>query len=153
MPHDSLSDLLELFDRQVAFLLDQDDARLIVALPQFIEFLDGSDARLSSVMSVLRSHVRTREMAFVKHDRHMRAQLKRLWPRCRALVEKIQPTVRNRRIFHVHGDVAAFERRLDERTRLAFPTHKEVSDDPRMRTVERHLHLFHLGHQATLRPA
>lgn len=130
MSNDSLGDLLDILDRHVGHLLAQEDARLIIGLPAFIDFLREADARLAWAASALRLEVRAREKEFSDHDKNLRRELRSLWPRYRALAETIPASDRDTPIFNARGSFKAFENRLADDETPSFPRHTELGDDP-----------------------
>jgi hypothetical protein len=128
--YDALADLLDALQSHVSRLLEQDNDRLLIGLPRFLEVLK-TDPLLSSAISSLISDADQKNEQFGAHDAQIRHELKTLWPRYRALLEEKLPIdTRKLRIFNARGSFEVFERRLESSDTPEIRHDKEPTEDP-----------------------
>jgi hypothetical protein len=130
--YDSLGDLIAILDSEVRLLLDQDDVRLLIGLPRFLDLMD-SEPRLASALAVLRDAVRSRELEFRRHDETLKEEIRALWKRDERLFVGAEEAAQSQgegERFHALGRSPSFASAIDEPAEAAFPADDEIGRDP-----------------------
>lgn len=131
MTYDSLSDVLNAFDRNVSSLLGRENVEFFVGLPRLLDFI-RRDARLAQAASELTDLTVRREHDYQNAEDEILRSVREHWAKHSDIYSAAADAATakgNREIFDARVRFADFGERLDRPSSFAFSEHDEIGRD------------------------